>query len=109
MENRFNKFVSWYGDMVDRGSKMVFDIDDFLKFKKYIKNWDMVEKCIEEENEEGESFNWDEIKFVEDVQKDMKRDYYIIEVEGEGCYCLCYDDVDGNRVVVDWELEVRED
>ena len=37
-----------------------------------------------------------------------KRNYYIIEVEGEGCYCLCYDDVDGNRVIVDWELEVRE-
>lgn len=35
--------------------------------------------------------------------------YYIMEVEGEGCYCLCYDDVDGNRVVVDWDLEIRED
>ena len=35
--------------------------------------------------------------------------YYIVEVEGEGCYCLCYDDVDGNRVVVDWDLEIRED
>ena len=37
------------------------------------------------------------------------REYYIVEVEGEGCYCLCYDDVDGNRVVVDWDLEIRED
>lgn len=35
--------------------------------------------------------------------------YYIVEVEGEGCYCLCYDDVDGNRIVVDWDLEIRED
>ena len=35
--------------------------------------------------------------------------YYIMEVEGEGCYCLCYDDVDGNRVVIDWDLEIRED
>jgi hypothetical protein len=35
--------------------------------------------------------------------------YYIVEVKGEGCYCLCYDDVDGNRVVVDWDLEIRED
>ena len=32
-----------------------------------------------------------------------------MEVEGEGCYCLCYDDVNGNRVVVDWDLEIRED
>lgn len=39
----------------------------------------------------------------------MERNYYIMEVEGEGCYCLCYDDVDGNRVVVDWDLEIRED
>ena len=39
----------------------------------------------------------------------MEREYYIMEVEGEGCYCLCYDDVDGNRVVVDWDLEIRED
>jgi len=28
---------------------------------------------------------------------------------GEGCYALCYDDENGNRVVVDWELEIRED
>ena len=39
----------------------------------------------------------------------MEREYYIVEVEGEGCYCLCYDDVDGNRVVVDRDLEIRED
>ena len=39
----------------------------------------------------------------------MDREYYIVEVEGEGCYCLCYDDVDGNRVVVDRDLEIRED
>ena len=45
------------------------------------------------------------------IQKrtNMKREYYIMEVEGEGCYCLCYDDVDGNRVVIDWDLEIRED
>ena len=39
----------------------------------------------------------------------MEIEYYIMEVEGEGCYCLCYDDVNGNRVVVDWDLEIRED
>ena len=39
----------------------------------------------------------------------MEKEWYIVEVEGEGCYCLCYDDVDGNRVVVDWDLEIRED
>ena len=40
---------------------------------------------------------------------DMEREYYIVEVAGEGCYCLCYDDETGNRVVLDWDLEIRED
>ena len=39
----------------------------------------------------------------------MEREYYIMEVEGEGCYCLCYDDGNGDRVVIDWDLEIRED
>ena len=39
----------------------------------------------------------------------MEREYYIVEVAGEGCYCLCYDDVDGNRIVIDRDLEIRED
>jgi len=39
----------------------------------------------------------------------MEREWYIVEVTGEGCYCLCYDDENGNRVVVDWDLEIRED
>lgn len=34
--------------------------------------------------------------------------YYITEVEGEGCYCLCYDDANGERIVIDWDLETRE-
>jgi hypothetical protein len=38
----------------------------------------------------------------------MEREYYIMEVEGEGCYCLCYDDVNGNIIVIDWDLEIRE-
>ena len=35
-------------------------------------------------------------------------EFYIIELTGEGCYCLCYDDNDGNRVVVDRDLEIRD-
>ena len=37
------------------------------------------------------------------------REYYIMEVKGEGCYCLCYDDVNGRRVIYDPEIEVRWD
>tara|TARA_Y100000592_G_C5353256_1_gene259888 strand:- start:408 stop:530 length:123 start_codon:yes stop_codon:yes gene_type:complete len=39
----------------------------------------------------------------------MENKYYLMEVEDEGCYCLCYDDKDGNRVVVDWDIEIRSD
>jgi len=39
----------------------------------------------------------------------MEVEYYIMEVEGEGCYCLCYDDENGKRIVIDWDLEIRED
>ena len=39
----------------------------------------------------------------------MEGNWYIVEVEGEGCYCLCYDDVNGKRIVIDWDIEIRED
>ena len=28
MRDRFDRFVEWYGDMVDRGDKDCFDFDD---------------------------------------------------------------------------------
>lgn len=37
------------------------------------------------------------------------REYYIMEVPGEGCYCLCYDDENGKRIIHDPEIEVRWD
>ena len=55
------------GDMIDRGECDGFDIKYFEKFKEYILNWDVVERCVEEENELGCSCGWDEIVFVEDV------------------------------------------
>ena len=67
MRDRFDKFVEWYGDMVDRGSKDCFDIDDFEKYRKYILNWDMVKLSIFEENNDGISYKWDDVKFVEGV------------------------------------------
>ena len=39
----------------------------------------------------------------------MEVKFYIMEVPGEGCYCLCYDNENGKRVVIDWDLEIRED
>lgn len=67
MQERFCKFVEWYGDMVDRGSKDYFDISDFEKYKKYILNWDFVKLAIFEENNDGVSYKWDDVKFVEGV------------------------------------------
>ncbi len=34
-------------------------------------------------------------------------EFYITDVEGQGCYCLCYDDENGKRVVVDEDVEER--
>jgi len=65
MENRFAKYVEWIGDKIDRGDIIEFDLEMFLKYLPFIKNVDILEKCIDEENEEGESSNWDNIEFVE--------------------------------------------
>lgn len=53
--------------MVDRGSKDYFDISDFDKYKKYILNWDFVKLACHQENTDGVSYLWDQIKFVEGV------------------------------------------
>ena len=67
MEERFNKFVEWVGDRIDRGVEYEFDLEMFEKYFHYIKNKDMLERCIDEENEEGSSDCWDKIVFVEGV------------------------------------------
>ena len=67
MENRFGKYVAWIGSKIDRGDVIEFDLEMFYKYLPFIKNVDMLEKCIDEENEEGESFNWDRIEFIEGV------------------------------------------
>ena len=65
MENRFTKYVEWVGDKIDRGDIIEFDLEMFLKYLPFIKNRDMLERCIDEENEEGSSDNWDNVEFVE--------------------------------------------
>ena len=67
MENRFGKYVDWIGSKIDRGDVIEFDLEMFYKYLPFIKNVDMLEKCIDEENEEGESFKWDRIEFIEGV------------------------------------------
>ena len=67
MEERFCKLVEWMGDMIDRGECDEFEIKYFEKFKSYILNWEVVERCVEDENELGFSCGWDDVKFVEGV------------------------------------------
>ena len=67
MEERFGKYVEWVGDRIDRGLEYEFDLDMFLKYLPFIKNKDVLERCIDEENEEGCSYKWDDVKFVEGV------------------------------------------
>ena len=67
MEERFCKLVEWMGDLIDRGECDGFDIKYFEKFRDYVLNWEVVERCVEDENELGFSCGWDDVKFVEDV------------------------------------------
>ena len=48
MEDRFNKFVEWVGDRIDRGLEYEFDLEMFEKYFPFIKNKDMLERCIDE-------------------------------------------------------------
>lgn len=67
MEERFGKFVEWIGDRIDRGLEYEFDLDMFYKYLPYIKNVEVLETCIDQENETGSSDCWDDIVFVEGV------------------------------------------
>ena len=40
---------------------------------------------------------------------DNTKNYYLIELTGEGCWSLCYDDETGNRIVVDRDIEIRDE
>ena len=67
MEERFCKFVEWIGDRIDRGLEYEFDLEMFYKYLPYIKNKEVLERCIDQENEAGCSDCWDKIVFVEGV------------------------------------------
>lgn len=65
MRERFDKLVELIGDKIDRGDEYEFELEMFEKFRDYILNWGVLERCIDEENEEGFSDSWDEIEFCE--------------------------------------------
>ena len=67
MEEKFTKYVEWIGDKIDRGDLIEFDLEMFHPYIPFIKNRDVLENCIDSENEEGSSDNWDKIEFVEGI------------------------------------------
>ena len=64
IESEFLGLVERIADEIDRGSADVFEENSFKKFRPYIVNWETLLAAIEEENEEGYSELWDEIKFA---------------------------------------------
>ena len=67
MQTRFIKFVEWIGDKIDRGDLIEYDLDMFKIYFPYITNRNILETCIDEENENGYSENWDQVVFVDHV------------------------------------------
>ncbi len=67
MEEKFTKYVEWIGVKIDRGDLIEFDLEMFHPYLPFIKNRDVLENCIDSENEEGSSDNWDKIEFVEGI------------------------------------------
>ena len=65
MEHRFTKFVEWVGDKIDRGDIIEFDLEMFDRYLPFIKNQSVLENCIDSENEEGFSEDWDKVEFVD--------------------------------------------
>jgi|TARA_R110000851_G_scaffold52364_2_gene124533 hypothetical protein len=67
MENRFKKYVDWIASKVKGGDIIEFDLEMFYKYLPFIKNREVLENCIDEENELGESLEWEMIEFVDGV------------------------------------------
>ncbi len=58
IEDLFTQKVWYIGDRGD-----TFEVADFEEFKPYILNWDTLLEIMDEENTEGFSERWEEVKF----------------------------------------------
>ena len=58
IEDLFTQKVWYIGDRGD-----TFEVADFEEFKPYILNWDTLLEIMDEENTEGVSERWEEVKF----------------------------------------------
>ena len=70
IEDLFTQKVWYIGDRGD-----TFEVADFEEFKPYILNWDTLLEIMDEENTEGFSERWEEVKFgrSEDNEYDQER------------------------------------
>jgi hypothetical protein len=66
IKNAFNDRLFGLGEMIERGIYNGFmeDGNDFIKFKKYIKDFNMLINVINDDNENGGSDRWNEVKFI---------------------------------------------
>jgi len=58
---RLFELVEKVSDEIDRGDRDCFELEDFEKFKDVV-NWELLKVIIKEENEEGFSDKWNDLK-----------------------------------------------
>lgn len=63
VEDKFIEFCEDISAQIEYGERCSIEVDDFEDFKPFIKNWEVVEELVKEENENGCSDKWSEIKF----------------------------------------------
>jgi hypothetical protein len=64
IEKEWDEFCENISDLIERGDIFELKVEDFEKWKEYIKNWDVVLEVIREENEEGYSEKWNNIELI---------------------------------------------
>jgi len=77
IEDLFTQRVWYIGDRGD-----TFEVADFEEFKPYILNWDTLLEIMDEENTEGFSERWEEVKFG-NRSEDNELDHFLTKEQPE--------------------------
>ena len=64
IEKEWDEFCENISDLIERGDIFELKVEDFEKWREYIKNWDVVLEVIRGENEEGYSEKWNDIELI---------------------------------------------
>ena len=65
---RLFELVEKVSDEIDRGDRDCFELEDFEKFKDVV-DWELLKVIIKEENEEGFSDKWNDLKEMSGIYK----------------------------------------